>query len=99
MGALAVGISGSGPTIFCIVDDSRVIRKVAAKIAISLGYRVIEAEDGAEGLARCKQAMPDLVLTDWQMPVIRHRPFFLIWITMVIWTCTRSINLRIKKYF
>jgi len=24
MGALAVGISGSGPTIFCIVDDSRV---------------------------------------------------------------------------
>jgi len=26
MGALAVGISGSGPTIFCIVDDSRVAR-------------------------------------------------------------------------
>jgi homoserine kinase len=24
MGALAVGISGSGPTIFCIVDDSNV---------------------------------------------------------------------------
>ena len=53
-----------------IVDDSRVIRKVAAKIALSLGYRVIEAEDGAEGLSRCKQAMPNLVLTDWQMPVM-----------------------------
>ena len=30
MGALAVGISGSGPTLFCIVDDSRVAKVVAA---------------------------------------------------------------------
>jgi CheY-like chemotaxis protein len=51
-----------------IVDDSRVIRKVASKIAISLGYVVIEAENGEEALARCKKAMPDLVLTDWNMP-------------------------------
>lgn len=51
-----------------IVDDSRVIRKVAAKIALSLGYVPIEAQDGTEALARCKQAMPDLVLTDWNMP-------------------------------
>ncbi len=51
-----------------IVDDSRVIRKVAAKIATSLGYVPIEAQDGHEALARCKQAMPDLVLTDWNMP-------------------------------
>ncbi len=51
-----------------IVDDSRVIRKVAAKIATSLGYVPIEAQDGHEALARCKQSMPDLVLTDWNMP-------------------------------
>ncbi len=51
-----------------IVDDSRVIRKVAAKIATSLGYHAVEAQDGHEALARCKQAMPDLVLTDWNMP-------------------------------
>jgi CheY-like chemotaxis protein len=51
-----------------IVDDSRVIRKVAAKIATSLGYLPVEAQDGHEALARCKQAMPDLVLTDWNMP-------------------------------
>ncbi|MFO6448806.1 PleD family two-component system response regulator [Erythrobacter sp. NE805] len=51
-----------------IVDDSRVIRKVAAKIATSLGYQPVEAQDGHEALARCKQAMPDLVLTDWNMP-------------------------------
>ncbi len=51
-----------------IVDDSRVIRKVSSKIAKSLGYHAIEAENGEEGLARCKKAMPNLVLTDWNMP-------------------------------
>jgi CheY-like chemotaxis protein len=51
-----------------IVDDSRVIRKVSSKIAISLGYQPIEAENGEEALARCKKSMPDLVLTDWNMP-------------------------------
>lgn len=44
------------------------IRKVSAKIATSLGYTVIEAQDGEEALARCKKAMPNLVITDWQMP-------------------------------
>ena len=33
-----------------IVDDSRVIRKVSSKIAISLGYVAIEAENGEEAL-------------------------------------------------
>lgn len=51
-----------------IVDDSRVIRKVSSKIALSLGYIPVEAQDGNEALARCKQSMPDLVLTDWNMP-------------------------------
>jgi len=51
-----------------IVDDSRVIRKVSSKIAKSLGYIPVEAQDGEEALARCKKAMPALVLTDWNMP-------------------------------
>ncbi|WP_324291975.1 response regulator [uncultured Erythrobacter sp.] len=51
-----------------IVDDSRVIRKVSSKIALSLGYVPVEAENGEEALARCKKSMPDLVLTDWNMP-------------------------------
>ncbi len=51
-----------------IVDDSRVIRKVSSKIAKSLGYSPIEAENGEEALARCKKSMPQLVLTDWEMP-------------------------------
>ena len=51
-----------------IVDDSRVIRKVSNKIAKSMGYVPVEAQDGIEALAQCKRGMPDLVLTDWDMP-------------------------------
>jgi two-component system chemotaxis response regulator CheY len=53
-----------------IVDDSRVIRKVARGILESLGYEVTEAENGVEALAKCQHAMPDLILLDWNMPVM-----------------------------
>lgn len=58
-----------------VVDDSRVMRKVASKIAVGLGFQVIEAENGEEALARCKQRMPNLILTDWQMPVMSGPEF------------------------
>ncbi|MFZ9395871.1 MAG: response regulator [Erythrobacter sp.] len=58
-----------------VVDDSRVSRKVAGTIATRLGYQVIEAENGEEALARCGVAMPDLVITDWQMPVMSGPEF------------------------
>jgi two-component system, chemotaxis family, chemotaxis protein CheY len=53
-----------------VVDDSRMIRKVARRIVESVGYAVVEAENGEEGLARCRAAMPQLVITDWNMPVM-----------------------------
>lgn len=53
-----------------LVDDSRVMRKLAHRIISGLGYDVIEAENGEEALARCKAAMPDLILLDWEMPVM-----------------------------
>lgn len=53
-----------------IVDDSRVVRRVSRGIVESLGYVVIEAENGEEALARCKAQMPDLILLDWDMPVM-----------------------------
>ncbi len=58
-----------------IVDDSRVIRKVSRRIVESLGYTVTEAENGEEALARCRAAMPDLVITDWNMPVMEGIEF------------------------
>ena len=53
-----------------IVDDSRVIRKVSRHILESLGFTVGEAENGRDGLDRCAETMPDVILLDWNMPVM-----------------------------
>jgi two-component system, chemotaxis family, chemotaxis protein CheY len=65
----------AAPQTCLVVDDSRMIRKVARRIAEGLGYSVVEAENGEEAIARCKVAMPDLVLTDWDMPVMTGPDF------------------------
>ena len=51
-----------------VVDDSRVVRKVARRIVEDLGFTAIEAEDGVFALDECKKAMPTAVLLDWNMP-------------------------------
>ncbi|WP_394269094.1 PleD family two-component system response regulator [Qipengyuania sp.] len=53
-----------------IIDDSRVIRKVSRHILESLGFSVEEAENGKEGLDKCAARMPDVILLDWNMPVM-----------------------------
>ena len=53
-----------------IVDDSRTIRKVSREIIESLSFEVTEAENGAAGLSECRARMPDVVLLDWNMPVM-----------------------------
>ena len=51
-----------------VVDDSRVIRKVARRIIEEMGFEVSEAGDGAEALAWCRASMPEAILLDWNMP-------------------------------
>ncbi len=46
------------------------VRKIARRAIERLGYSVIEAENGEEALARCRNAMPHLILTVWKMPVM-----------------------------
>ena len=53
-----------------IVDDSRVLRKIARKILEELQFSIDEAEDGAKGLEICKRSMPDAVLLDWNLPTM-----------------------------
>ncbi len=53
-----------------VVDDSRVVRKVARRIVEDLGYTCEEAEDGQKAYEACEQGMPDAVLLDWNMPVM-----------------------------
>ena len=58
-----------------IVDDSKVIRKVARHILETLDFAVEEAGDGAEALDHCQRSVPDVVLLDWNMPVMSGMEF------------------------
>ncbi len=58
-----------------IVDDSKVIRKVARHILETLQFEVSEAADGSEALEHCSTATPDVILLDWNMPVMSGMDF------------------------
>lgn len=58
-----------------VVDDSKVVRKVASRILEALAFDPLEAGDGLEALALCRAQMPDVVLLDWSMPVMDGREF------------------------
>ena len=53
-----------------VVDDEPQITRVLRMSLQSSGYEVILARDGAEALARFREATPDLVITDLAMPVM-----------------------------
>lgn len=53
-----------------VVDDSRVIRKVARRILEEMQFEIAEAEDGQVALGQCRTRMPDAILLDWNMPVM-----------------------------
>lgn len=53
-----------------IVDDSKMIRRVATRILKDMNFDAAEAENGKEALDLCKLDMPQAVLLDWRMPVM-----------------------------
>jgi two-component system chemotaxis response regulator CheY len=58
-----------------VVDDSKVIRKVARHILETLNFQVREAGDGREALDACLETAPDVILLDWNMPVMSGMDF------------------------
>ena len=58
-----------------IVDDSRVVRKYSRRSLEALGFSVSEACNGREALDCCEEGMPDLILLDWNMPVMSGMEF------------------------
>lgn len=58
-----------------IVDDAELVRKVAAQFIERAGFMVVEAEDGEQALKVCATRMPDLILLDWQLPVLGAHEF------------------------
>jgi len=58
------------PRRILIVDDSFVSRAELEEAFRERGYEVDTAADGAEGLARVEQGLPDIVMIDAVMPNI-----------------------------
>lgn len=51
-----------------IVDDTRTLRHLLRATLLTAGHAVIEADDGASGLASFRSKRPQIVITDLNMP-------------------------------
>src|SRR3546814_16286929 len=58
-----------------VVDASQENRKVDRRILETLKFTVSEAEDGQDALVAFRQSPPDVVLLDWNMPVMSGMDF------------------------
>jgi CheY-like chemotaxis protein len=56
---------------FLVVDDNNYMRKIIRALLHGFGVRdVFEAEDGASGLESFMANSPDIIITDWEMPIL-----------------------------
>ena len=54
-----------------VVDDSRAMRRIVARILTGIGYDVVEAGDGQQALdVLASGPKPHLARIDWNMPVM-----------------------------
>jgi len=53
-----------------MVEDTEDNRQIIRDLMDSIGYELLEAEDGAAGVAMAAEHKPDLILMDIQLPVL-----------------------------
>jgi two-component system, chemotaxis family, chemotaxis protein CheY len=54
-----------------VVDDNQYMRKVVRNLLVNVGVKkVFEAGDGIAGLEAIRSVQPDLVILDWEMPLL-----------------------------
>ena len=51
-----------------IVDDSLSVRRSLEQLINDMGYDTLVAQDGIHAVELCKQKMPDIILSDMEMP-------------------------------
>jgi two-component system, chemotaxis family, chemotaxis protein CheY len=81
-----------------VVDDSRFMRQTITKALHQIGnHTVVQASNGIEGLARLNEDRFDLVMTDWNMPVMNGLEFvtalrreYTVPVLMITTVCTRE---------
>ena len=73
---------------FLIVDDSIYMRRVMKALLHGFGAREVhEADDGASGLEMFMSQVPDVIILDWEMPLLDGLE-----VTRMIRNPTSSIN-------
>jgi signal transduction histidine kinase/DNA-binding response OmpR family regulator len=68
-GKQIIGYHGTQKTIL-VVDDNWQNRSVIVSLLEPLGFAVVEAENGEDGLAKVAEIKPDLIIADLLMPVM-----------------------------
>jgi two-component system chemotaxis response regulator CheY len=60
-----------------VIDDSRAMRLILRRIAVQLGFEVIEAGNGREALdvLAASEEVPSFALVDWNMPEMNGLDF------------------------
>ena len=53
-----------------VVEDQEDNRRIVRDLLNSVGFELIEAVTGEEGVQRAEETVPDLILMDIQMPVL-----------------------------
>ena len=53
-----------------VIEDQEDNRAILRDLLSAVGYELIEAVNGAEGIAKAESEKPDLILMDIQMPLI-----------------------------
>lgn len=54
--------------IILIIDDDQGIRRLAKRILESIGFEVIEASNGEDGIRIAQEVHPDIIMMDIYMP-------------------------------
>lgn len=71
-----------------VVDDNSYVRRLVRTLLHGFGvHEIVEAEDGAAALDRFASANPDIMVTDWEMPILDG-----IELTKLIRTSENSLN-------
>jgi len=53
-----------------VVEDTEDNRQILRDLLTAAGFEMVEAEDGAAGVAAAEREKPDLILMDIQLPVM-----------------------------
>lgn len=62
-------MNSNPPTILVVDDEAHILHVVSLKLR-NAGFAVVTADNGEEGLEACLAHQPDLIITDYQMPLM-----------------------------